>query len=160
MIPVLKFSLTISRHEYIPNDGARVNKVADRHIINKSHIITPCRQHQAAVCRHPSMLLRQLALVARHQHSTKKFQGISSWCRGRRRWATQKTCIRIVTLSASLMDDPEEQDPFNNEADSTWGEHPLPQDDGMLPHHDAKQVDLMEAPPIGTQHSCCLLSYS
>jgi hypothetical protein len=60
---------------------------------------------------------------------------------------------------ASLMDDPEEQDPFNNEADSMWGEHPPPQDDGMLPHHDAEQADLMEAPLIGTQHSCCLLSY-
>ena len=60
---------------------------------------------------------------------------------------------------ASLMDDPEEQDPFNNEADSMWGEHP-PQDDGMSPHHDAEQVDLMEARPISMQHSCCLLSYS
>jgi hypothetical protein len=68
--------------------------------------------------------------------------------------------ISGMSLSlASLMDDPEEQDPFNNEADSTWGEHP-PQDDGMSPHHDAEQVDLMEAPLIGTQHSCCLLSYS
>jgi hypothetical protein len=61
---------------------------------------------------------------------------------------------------ASLMDDPEEQDPFNNEANSMWGEHPPPQDDGMLPHHNAEQADLMEAPPFGTQHSCCLLSYS
>jgi hypothetical protein len=46
-----------------------------------------------------------------------------------------------------------------NEANLMWVEHP-PQDDGMLPRHNAEQVDLMEAPPIGMQHSCCLFIHA